>query len=57
MKLKSTYRPKPSLQNIKAAIIGYVRSGATIKQIVKLVGVSVLDVEAVIIENKLPVKP
>lgn len=52
-----TYKHKTTIATIQAAIIGYVRSGATIKQIVKLVGVSVLDVEAVIINNKLSVKP
>jgi len=52
-----TYKHKTTIAAIHAAIIGYVRSGATIKQIVKLVGVSVLDVEAVIIEKQLSVKP
>jgi hypothetical protein len=51
------YKPKPTIATIQAAIIGYVRMGATIKQIVKLVGVSVLDVEEVIINNQLSVKP
>lgn len=50
-------KAKTTIATIQAAIIGYVRQGATIKQIVKLVGISVLDVEAVIIDNKLSVKP
>lgn len=57
MKHKPIYKVKTTAATIQAAIIGYVRSGVTIKQIVKLVGVSVLDVEAVIINNKLSVKP
>lgn len=56
MKAK-TYRVKPSISHIQAAIVGYVKMGATIKQIVKIIGVSVLDIEAVIINKKLSVKP
>lgn len=52
-----TKQNKLCLCHIQAAIVGYARQGATIKQIVKLIGVSVLDVEAVIIDKKLPVKP
>jgi len=57
MKHKPIYKTKTTPATIYAAIVGYVRSGATIKQIVKLIGVSVLDVEDVIINNKLSVKP
>lgn len=48
---------KTTVANIQAAIVGYVKMGATINQIVKLSGVSALDVEAVIINQKLSVKP
>lgn len=57
MKLNEPYKSKTSIPTIQAAIYGYVKSGATIKQITKVIGVSALDVEAVIIENKLSVKP
>jgi len=51
------YKSKTTIQHIYTAIIGYVKQGATIKEIVSEVGISVLDVEAVIIEKKLSVKP
>ena len=50
-------KPKTTGNHIRAAIVGYVKMGATIKQIVKEIGIAVLDVEAVIIQNKLSVKP
>lgn len=42
--------------HIQAAITGHVKAGATIKQIQKVTGLSVFDIEAVIIEKKLSVK-
>lgn len=41
----------------EAAITGYVRSGATIVQIQRITGLSALDIEQVIIDKKLSVKP
>jgi len=51
------HKAKTSITHIQAAIVGYVRMGLSIQEIVKLSGVAALDIEAVIIENKLPVKP
>lgn len=45
------------IKAINAAITGHVLSGATIKEIAKVTGVSLLDIEAVIINKKLTVKP
>ena len=57
MKHKPIYKIKTTIPHIHAAIIGYVRQGASINQIVKTVGIAATDVEGVIIENKLSVKP
>lgn len=57
MKHKPLYKSKTTIQHINIAIIGFVKAGASIKEIVNTVGLSALDVEAVIIEHKLSVKP
>ncbi len=54
------YQTKAFVKGIKAinaAITGHVLSGATIKEIAKVTGVSLLDIEAVIINKKLNVNP
>lgn len=46
---------KTTAAHVFSVIRGFVRMGATIPQIVRLLGVSTLDVEEVIIEGKLSV--
>ena len=46
--IHKTRTTKTTLPNILAAIVGYVRMGATIPQIVRLSGVSKLDIEELI---------
>jgi len=48
---------KTTIAHFQSAIIGYVRMGASILEIVSNIGIAASDVEAVIIQNKLPVKP
>lgn len=51
------YKAKTTPASVKAAIVGYVLSGATIREIYRLIGVCRAEIEEVIIIKKLSVKP
>jgi hypothetical protein len=50
-------KSRTSITDYKAAIVGYVKMGATILEIKQLTGLAAADIEQVIIETKLSVKP
>lgn len=50
-------KKRTSITDYKAAVVGYVKMGASILEIKQVTGLAAADIEQVIIETKLSVKP